>query len=182
MKFIAAFYNREALADSIFNEIEHNYLDLKARASMVKEKPAAFCNLPFKEIWYMPCSGNYMTRLLTDAGCNFLWKDEGANNRYNLSLDYETVYSRAANADYWLNTGFANSLAEIKAADKKNTFFKAFKTGNVYNNNKRNTPAGGFDFWESGTVNPDKILADLIYIFHPELLKSHELYYYQKLK
>jgi iron complex transport system substrate-binding protein len=99
-----------------------------------------------------------------------------------LNLDYEAVYNKAANADYWVNTGFAKSLGEIKSADKKNAFFKAFKTGNVYNNDKRNTPSGGFDFWESGAVNPDKVLADLISIFHPELLPGHEFYYYRKLK
>ena len=81
-----------------------------------------------------------------------------------------------------MNAGIAKSLGEIKAADKKNTFFKAYKTGNLFNNDKRNTPGGGFDFWESGVVNPDKVLADLIFIFHPELLPNHELYYYRKLK
>jgi iron complex transport system substrate-binding protein len=182
LKFIAAFYDREQVADSIFGEIEKNYLSLKNKVTIAKEKPTAFCNMPFKEIWYMPCKGNYMTSLLNDAGSDYLWKDESAGAQLSLSFDYETVYNKAANADYWLNTGFASSLAEIKAADKKNAFFKAFKSGNVYNNNKRNTPAGGFDFWESGTVNPDKILADLIYIFHPDLLPGHELYYYQKLK
>lgn len=31
-------------------------------------------------------------------------------------------------------------------------------------------------------VHPDVILADLIRIFHPDLLPNHELYYYQRLK
>ena len=182
IKFIAAFYNREDIADSIFKQVEKNYLDMKAKVAGNIKRPTVLCNLPFKEIWYMPCKGNYITQLLDDAGSDFIWKDEGANNRLNLSLDYESVYSKAANADYWINPGIANSLAEIKSVDKKNTFFKAFKTGNIYNDNKRNTARGGFDFWESGAVNPDKILADLIYIFHPELLQGYELYYYQKLK
>ena len=72
-------------------------------------------------------------------------------------------------------------MNDIKTSDKKNMLFKAFKTGHIYSNNKRNTKAGGFDFWESGTVRPDEILADLITIFHPELLKEHNLTYYQKL-
>ena len=73
-------------------------------------------------------------------------------------------------------------MKDIQASDKKNTLFKAFKTGHIYSNNKRNTAAGGFDFWESGTVRPDEILADLITILHPELLKEHTLTYYQKLQ
>jgi iron complex transport system substrate-binding protein len=182
LKFIAAFYDREAEADSIFKEVERNYLSLKEKAKGVSAKPTVFANLPFKEIWYMPCGDNYMAKLIADAGGDFLWKDARATNGLNLNLDYEAVYAKAAEADIWLCNGFASSLAEIKAADKKNTFFKAYKTGQVFNNDKRNTSSGGFDFWESGALNPDKVLADLIFIFHAELLPNHELYYYRKLK
>ncbi|MBL0309464.1 MAG: hypothetical protein IPP77_07270 [Bacteroidetes bacterium] len=121
-------------------------------------------------------------RLIEDAGGDFLWKNTNANNGLNLNLDYEAVYNKAAEADFWINSGFAKSLADIKAADSKNTFFKAWKTNKVFNNNLRNTPAGGFDFWESGTVNPDLILSDLITIFHPDFIPAHQLYYYQQLK
>ena len=182
IKFIAAFYGREALADSLFSKIETRYLSLKALAAKATTQPTVFCNLPFKEIWYMPCGENYIAQLIADAGGNFLWKSSRATNGLNLNLDYEAVYNKAAKADVWINTGFAASLHDIQSADQKNTLFKAFKTGSVYNNNKRNTVAGGFDFWESGPVKPDEVLADLIAIFHPELMKGHQLYYYQKLK
>lgn len=182
IKFISSFYNRELEADSIFKEIERNYLSLEEKAKNIAIKPTVFSNLPFKEIWYMPCGDNYMAKLIADAGGNFLWKDATATNGLNLNLDYEAVYNKAAEADYWVNVGFAKSLAEIKSADKKNTFFKAYKNGNVYNNNQRNTASDGFDFWESGAMNPDKVLMDLIYIFHPEVLPDHQLYYYRKLR
>jgi iron complex transport system substrate-binding protein len=182
IKFIAAFYGNEKLADRVFNGIESRYLLLKTLAAKATTQPTVFCNLPFKEIWYMPCGENYMAQLIADAGGNFLWKDAKATNGLNLNLDYEAVYNKAANAGFWINTGFAASLHDIETADKKNTLFKAYKTGNIYTNNKRNTIAGGFDFWESGAVKPDEILADLITIFHPELLKDHDLYYYQKLR
>ena len=182
IKFTAAFYDKEVEADSIFKQIETNYLALKAKAQSVLQQPTVFVNIPFKEIWYMPCGDNYMTRIIADAGGDFLWKNDTANNGLNLNLDYEAVYARAANADYWLCNGFVRSLADVQAADKKNTFFKAYQTGKVYNTDKRSTTAGGFDFWESGTMAPDKVLADMIYIFHPELLPGHQLYYYRKLQ
>jgi iron complex transport system substrate-binding protein len=182
LKFVSAFYDREVEADSIFQEIEKNYLSLKEKIRGVTSKPTVFANLPFKEIWYMPCGDNYMAKLIADAGGDFLWRDAKATNSLNLNLDYEAVYAKAADAEIWLCNGFAASLAEIKAADKKNSFFRAFKTGNVFNNDKRNTPSGGFDFWESGAVTPDIVLGDLIFIFHPEILPDHQLYYYRKLK
>lgn len=182
IKFIAAFFDKEYEADSVFKAIETHYLALKEKAKSVANKPTVFVNIPFKEVWYMPCGDNYMAMLLADAGADFLWKEAKANNGLNLNLDYEAVYAKAANADFWLCNGFAGSLADIKAADKKNAFFKAFKTGHVFNNDKRNTPSGGFDFWENGPLTPDLILEDMIYIFHPELLPQHKLYYYRKLK
>lgn len=129
----------------------------------------------------MPCGENYIAYLFADAGGNFLWKDVPATNGLNLSLDYEAVYNKAANADYWINTGLATSLEDIKNADRKNTLFKAFKQHNVYNCDLRRTKMGGIDFWESATINPDLVLADLIYILHPEILPKHQLYYYRKL-
>lgn len=182
IKFTAAFYDKEYEADSIFTVIENNYLALKQKVKNVSVQPTVFVNIPFKEIWYMPCGENYMAKLIADAGGDFLWRNAKATNGLNLNLDYEAVYTKAAEADYWLVNGFANSLGEIKSADKKNVFFKAYKTGKVFNNNKRNTPSGGFDFWESGALEPDKILADLIFVFHPEVLPNHELYYYRHLK
>ena len=37
------------------------------------------------------------------------------------------------------------------------------------------------DFWETGVLEPHLILADLISIFHPEILPGHELKYYARL-
>ncbi len=37
----------------------------------------------------------------------------------------------------------------------------------------------GMIFYESGTSHPDVILADLIHIFHPDLLPDHQLYYFR---
>jgi iron complex transport system substrate-binding protein len=182
IKFVAAFYDKEVEADSIFTALENNYTTLKLLAGKAKFHPTVFFNLPYKEIWYMPCRENYMTNLVADAGGNFLWGNEKSTTGFNLSLDYEAVYNKAANADYWINTGFVKSLADLKSTDKKNTFFKAYKAGKVFNNDRRTTNASGFDFWESGTTNPDKILADLIFILHPELLPNHQLYYYRQLK
>lgn len=182
LKFIGAFFDKEYEADSIFSTIETNYTALQQKAKNVSTEPTVFCNLPFKEVWYMPCGDNYMAQLIADAGGNFLWKNDTIANGLNLSLDYEAVYAKAASADYWINPGFAHSLKDIKQMDSKNVNFGAYKNNKVYNNNLRNTAADGFDFWESGTVSPDVILADLIYIFHPELLPNHQLYYYQKLK
>jgi len=56
------------------------------------------------------------------------------------------------------------------------------REGRVYDNNRRRNAAGGSDFWESGVLRPDRVLADLVHIFHPELSETDELYYYRQLE
>lgn len=130
----------------------------------------------------MPTGQNFSTQLIADAGGDFLWKDAKPNNGLNLSLDYEAVYAKAAGADIWLVNSLANTLSDVASADVKHKEFKAYKTGLVYNHNKRITPAGGSDYWESGVMSPDVLLADLICIFHPELIPGYTLHYYNKLQ
>lgn len=61
--------------------------------------------------------------------------------------------------------------------------FKAFKNKKVYNNNLHLNAYGYSNYWEDGLLFPDRILNDLIQVFHPEL-KSKEntsFYYYKHL-
>jgi iron complex transport system substrate-binding protein len=57
-----------------------------------------------------------------------------------------------------------------------------FSKGQVWNNRKRITEAGGNDYWESAVVRPDLLLKDLVSILHPELLPGYEQLYYKRLK
>ena len=73
------------------------------------------------------------------------------------------------------------SKNEIKATDNRYADFKPFKADQIYNNNKKVNDIGSNDYWESGAVNPQLVLGDLIKIFHPELKLNHELVYYKQL-
>lgn len=89
-----------------------------------------------------------------------------------------------AQADMWLNAGSAASLGELKSQFPKFTNTRCVRNGAVYNCNKRLNVAGGNDYWESGVVQPDVVLHDLIAIMHPEVLDENdrELHYYQRLE
>jgi len=41
---------------------------------------------------------------------------------------------------------------------------------------------GGNDYWETGSLRPDLVLADLIKILHPDLLPEHELVFRRRLE
>ena len=74
------------------------------------------------------------------------------------------------------------TLKELLDSDERYGEFEAFKKGNVYTYMNRVNDKGANDYFESGNVNPDRLLADHIKIMHPELLPDYELYYYLKLK
>ena len=179
IKFTAAFFNREAQATRVYSTIAGRYKEMAAKARNVATRPTVFGNAPFQGTWYMPGGRSYVAQLLADAGADYLWADDTSTGSQPLS--FEEVFERARNADFWLNPGSWKSLSEIRAADERLTRFAAFQKGNVFNNNKRLNENGGNDYWETGVTNPHLVLADLIKIFHPELLPDHELYFYQQL-
>jgi iron complex transport system substrate-binding protein len=118
--------------------------------------------------------------MISDAGGEYLWKE----TKSDISMPYgiENVYVRAINADYWLNSGSANSLTEIRAIDNRLEELPPFIKGNIYNNNKRVTTRGGNDYWESGSINPQIILKDIAAIIHPGLFPDYDLYYFKKIE
>jgi iron complex transport system substrate-binding protein len=179
LKFTALFFNQEAQAEKIFNEIASRYAQMAEKAKSVKNPPTVFVGFDFKGTWFMPAGNSYVAKYLADAGGNYLWSDDKSAG--SLPLSFEIVLERAANADYWLNFSQSwQSLKDVIAEDSRYGDFKSVKTGNLYNNNARVNANGGNDYWEGGISNPDIVLADLIKILHPEILPHHQLFYYRK--
>jgi iron complex transport system substrate-binding protein len=180
LKFIALFFNQEAAAVDAFANTAAAYNDLAALAAQVETRPTVFTDSVYQGTWYMPGGQSYFARYLADAGADYLWADEPSAGSQPLS--FEAVFDRAQDAQFWLNQGYISSLDELLAGDARYGEFAAFQAGNIWNNNARMNANGGSDYYESGSANPDVVLADLIKIFHPELLPEHELVYYQQLK
>jgi len=179
IKFMAAFYNKEKVADSIFKVVSTSYETIRAKAAAVKNKTAVMAGNSFRGTWYMPSGRNYMAKLYTDAGAEYFYKNDTTAG--SLPLNMETVLKNFSLCTVWLNCNY-NSLEELKNADSKHMLFEAFKKGNVYNFNKRLLPSTANDFWESAVARPDLLLSDVIAILHPELLPGYELTYAAKLK
>ena len=51
----------------------------------------------------------------------------------------------------------------------------------VFNITKRLNSSGGNDYWEGGVMRPDMLLKDLVKIFHPNLLPTEKLNWYEKI-
>jgi iron complex transport system substrate-binding protein len=178
IKFIAAFYDKEDVASAYFEKMAKEYRRVRALAAGTKMRPAVLVNGPFQGTWTVSGGASYMARFLADAGSSYLWADDKSTG--GLSLSVEAVYERALKADFWLNPGIGvNSKADIAALDARLSPLPAVAAGRVWNDTLRLSPGGGSDYFESAILNPDKVLTDLVKIFHPELLTDKGFSYYK---
>ena len=182
LKFMGVFFNKEALAAARFDSIVVRYNARKAltRNLPADKKPTVFVGSLWRGTWFMSGGKTYAAQLLEDAGARYLWADN--ESQRSLSLDFETVYDRAHDADFWLTMRNEwRSRNDVAAEDERYGNFKSFKSGNVFNANARLNEHGGNDYWETGFIEPDVLLTDIIRILHPDLLPDHQLKYYRKL-
>lgn len=179
VKVFAALVNKEKLVNEKFNTIEKEYNRLAALGQRAKSKPTLIVGMPYKGSWFVPDGSSFMTQFFKDAGGFYRWANTKGTG--SMGLSFESVAPVALKADFWINTGTATSKDYIASMDNRYTFFKPFKNNTIYNFNKKVNELGSNDYWESGSVNPQLILADLIKILHPELLPAHELVYYKQI-
>ena len=179
IKLFGVLFCKEDEAAEIFEEISNNYLALKELiSSNILWRPKVMLGLPWKDTWFISPGNSYISRLINDAGGDYLWADTESD----VSMPYgiENVYVKAVQAQYWLNIGTASSRKEISVVDTRLEELPPFITGNLYNNKKRISETGGNDYWESGNLHPEIILRDIASILHPDLFPDDSLYYYRK--
>ncbi len=180
IRFFGVFYQKEELADSLFEKIKNNYRAIRSSVAKVVDRPAVLTGFPFKDTWWMAGGRSNLAVLIDDAGGKFLWKENPSAEAFPVSL--EAVFLRAAKADFWINCGSVNRQDELIAFDPRFSQLPVLKRSQVYNNNLRSTSGGGNDYWESGVVHPDLILSDLVKIFHPQLVVDKDFNYYRKIE
>lgn len=178
IKFEAAFLGKDSLANEIFSKIEKRYLELTKKANETKSRPTVFTEKKNGDSWFIPGGNSYMGNFMKDAGANYLWND--MKHSGSVPLQFETVFSKAVNAEFWLikynNTQFDLTYKQLEDEYDLYKNFSAFKNKRIFAVNSGRTP-----FYEEGPLEPDVVLSDLIYIFHPEVLPNYQPKYYQKI-
>ena len=153
---------RETGADTL-RRIAARYNAIKTRLDPADARPKVMLNTPYRDTWFMPSTQSYMVRLIEDAGGCYVYTKNHSNS--SVAVDLEEAYLLANEADFWLNVGTCNTLGELTEQNPKFADVPAVVDRCVWNNNRRQTPGGGSDFWESGVVRPDVVLRDLRTIF-----------------
>ena len=180
IKLFGELYCKEEMADSIFVSERETYDSIRLFISKnITDRPKVLLGLPFKDTWYISPGNSFISKLISDAGGDYLWQE--TKSSVSMPLGIENVFMRALTADFWLNIGIIKNKNEIKAVDLRLGELQCFKNGSLYNNNKRISQEGGNDYWESGSVYPHLILEDIASILHPGLFNDHELLFYGKI-
>jgi iron complex transport system substrate-binding protein len=178
IRFFGELFLKTREAEIVFDSIKNDYNQLKQLTSALTEKPLVLSGKQYGGFWNLPGGRSYFAQFIHDAGATYLWSDNDATA--GLSLDFETVYLKGVNADFWRFLVYSNqpySYEMLLAEDKRYEGFKAFQNKNVIVCNTYEKP-----YHQKGPLEPQIILADLISIFHPQLLPDHQNVYYQLLK
>ncbi|MCK0109330.1 ABC transporter substrate-binding protein [Flavobacteriaceae bacterium S0825] len=180
IKFFGVLYNKEKEADSIFNEIEANYLEAKNLAAQATKQPTVLSGALHKDVWYLPSGTSPEAQFLKDANVNYLWSD--TDQKGSLALSFESVFEKGYNAKIWLSPSYYRSLNDLEKASQHYVKFSAFKNKQVYSFANTTGANGGVLYYELGTARPDLVLKDIIKICHPNLLPNYQTYFFKPLK
>ena len=179
LRFLGAFVGEEQRAADLYAGIAHRYDSVKSVLSGSVRRPKVVVGSNWSGSWYVPAGQSYVATFLREAGADYPWKDIPGSGSTPLGI--ERVVLEGHDAEIWLHAGQAKSLKAVRAMDPRNSVFRPLATGRVYNFDRRVNKGGGNDYWESGVVRPDRVLADLGAILQPQR-QDTDMTYYTRLK
>lgn len=179
LKFIGLFIGQEEQASNLFESICQRYDHIKEIASKAEYRPTVLSGEMHGGNWYAVGGKSFLAQIFADAGADYVLKDDP--NSGGVNIEFEKLYAMAANADYWrILNSFPGEFSydALKASEPRNELFKAFKEHQVIYCNMKRSP-----YYEKAPVEPDILLSDLVYVFHPEVLPAdYQPTYYKILK
>lgn len=179
IKFFGVLYDKTTEADSIFRQIESDYLEAKQLAFKIENRPTVLSGAMHKDVWYLPNGTSPEAQILNDANVNYLWSNTTGIG--SLALSFESVFEKAKDADLWFSPSYYSSFEALQKANEHYTKFSAFKNKSVFTFANTTGKTGGVLYYELGTTRPDLVLKDIIKICHPELLKNYKPYFFKPL-
>lgn len=162
MRFYGRLVGKAQQADSLFSDIEKQYLALKKQIALSHTKhPTVMCDLRTGGTWYQPGGASTMGQLIVDAGGHYLWADRPESG--SIALDLEAVFAKARRADIWIiKYGQPTPLtySQLQHDCPQYAQFAAWKNKRIFACNTLQTP-----FYEETPFHPEKLLQNLAAIF-----------------
>lgn len=171
MRFYGLLIGKESQADSLFTQVEKSYRQLVALAAKAKQRPMVLTERVTSGTWYCPGGASSMATLLSDANARYVFARDTHSG--SLSLAPEAVVAAAHDADVWLFTYLGPrplSKQQLLAEYHGYANIKAFRNAKIYQcSSERST------YFNEVSFRPDFLLADMIKIFHPEMISHSEI-------
>lgn len=171
IKLLGYLTDKSKEADSIFKNIETEYLKFSQIAQKQTKKSSLISGNMLGDIWWAPAGESYNSKIFSDAGGSYVYsKMKGTGS---IERTVEQIIDENATTKFWFNPGFSSKKEILKNCPKLK-YLPLINSQNIYCYSHNMNY-----YWEMSAIEPHLVLKDLIRIFHPDLLPQGKLYFYK---
>ena len=164
----------ELRADSLFAQIEKEYLDLKAEAGKLPKGLSILTERKTGGVWYVPGGQSTTGILLKDANARYIFEDDQHSG--SLAMSPEQILAKGKQVDVWAFKYFGGApLSQFQLLQEYDGYkaLAAFNRGNIYQVDTSTVP-----YFELTSFHPELLLREFIILAHGE--RFGKLKFYKK--
>ena len=164
----------ELRADSLFAQIEKEYLDLKAEAGKLPKGLSILTERKTGNVWYVPGGQSTIGILLKDANARYIFSDDQHSG--SLPMSPEQILAKGSQVDVWAFKYFGGApLSQAQLLQEYDGYkaLAAFSRGNIYQVDTSTVP-----YFELTSFHPELLLREFIILAHGE--RFGKLKFYKK--
>ena len=164
----------ELRADSLFAQIEKEYLDLKAEAGKLPKGLSILTERKTGNVWYVPGGQSTIGILLKDANARYIFSDDQHSG--SLPMSPEQILAKGKQVDVWAFKYFGGApLSQVQLLQEYDGYkaLAAFSRGNIYQVDTSTVP-----YFELTSFHPELLLREFIILAHGE--RFGKLRFYKK--
>ena len=152
----------ELRADSLFAQIEKEYLKLKAEAGKLPKGLSILTERKTGGVWYMPGGQSTIGILLKDANARYIFSDDKHSG--SLPMSPEQILAKGSQVDVWAFKYFGGApLSQVQLLQEYDGYkaLAAFNRGNIYQVDTSTVP-----YFELTSFHPELLLREFIILAH----------------
>ena len=164
----------ELRADSLFAQIEKEYLKLKAEAGKLPKGLSILTERKTGNVWYVPGGQSTIGILLKDANARYIFSDDQHSG--SLPMSPEQILAKGKQVDVWAFKYFGGApLSQVQLLQEYDGYkaLAAFNWGNIYQVDTSTVP-----YFELTSFHPELLLREFIILAHGE--RFGKLRFYKK--
>ena len=152
----------ELRADSLFAQIEKEYLNLKAEAGKLPKGLSILTERKTGGVWYVPGGQSTIGILLKDANARYIFSDDQHSG--SLPMSPEQILAKGSQVDVWAFKYFGGApLSQVQLLQEYDGYkaLAAFSRGNIYQVDTSTVP-----YFELTSFHPELLLREFIILAH----------------